>query len=104
MPISERAKQFMPFAALKGFEEAIRQKEREYFKEERAQLSEEKTEEISEVLSALGPDDMICVEYYDGYNYTEECACVHFTDTREGFISTDKGSIYFNDIKNVYKL
>ena len=29
MPVSERAKQFMPFAALKGYEEALRAKERE---------------------------------------------------------------------------
>ena len=27
MPVAERAKQFMPFAALKGFEEALEQKE-----------------------------------------------------------------------------
>lgn len=27
MPISQRAKQFMPFAALKGLDEALRQKE-----------------------------------------------------------------------------
>lgn len=29
MPISERAKQFMPFAALKGLPEALEKKERE---------------------------------------------------------------------------
>ena len=29
MDVSNRAKQFAPFAALKGFEEAIREKERE---------------------------------------------------------------------------
>ena len=27
MPVAERAKQFMPFAALKGFEEALEKKE-----------------------------------------------------------------------------
>lgn len=29
MPVSERAKQFMPFAALKGLPEALEKKERE---------------------------------------------------------------------------
>lgn len=29
MDVSNRAKQFVPFAALKGFEEAMREKERE---------------------------------------------------------------------------
>ena len=28
MPVSERAKQFMPFSALKGLDEALREKER----------------------------------------------------------------------------
>lgn len=31
MDRAERAKQFMPFAALKGYEEALRKKEREAF-------------------------------------------------------------------------
>lgn len=33
MPREERAKQFMPFAALKGFEQALREKERELSEE-----------------------------------------------------------------------
>ena len=32
MPISERAKQFMPFSALKGLDEAIAKKEQEHLK------------------------------------------------------------------------
>ncbi len=32
MPISERAKQFMPFSALKGLDEAIAKKEEEHLK------------------------------------------------------------------------
>lgn len=32
MPISERAKQFMPFSALKGLDEAIAKKEEELLK------------------------------------------------------------------------
>lgn len=38
----ERAKQFMPFAALKGYEEALREKEREVAeREKKEQLSDE---------------------------------------------------------------
>ena len=33
MPISERAKQFMPFSALKGLDEAIAKKEEQHLKE-----------------------------------------------------------------------
>ncbi|MBQ3326117.1 hypothetical protein IJG79_03165 [Candidatus Saccharibacteria bacterium] len=35
MPISQRAKQFMPFAALKGLDEALRRKEWEVEEKQR---------------------------------------------------------------------
>ena len=35
MPVSQRAKQFAPFAALKGFEEAIEKKEKMFFKSQK---------------------------------------------------------------------
>ena len=42
MDRSNRAKQFMPFAALKGYEEALREKEREVAeREKKEQLSDE---------------------------------------------------------------
>ena len=42
MSREERAKQFMPFAALKGSEEALREKEREVAeREKKEQLSDE---------------------------------------------------------------
>jgi len=42
MSREERAKQFMPFAALKGYEEALREKERKVAEREvKEQLSEE---------------------------------------------------------------
>jgi hypothetical protein len=42
MSREERAKQFMPFAALKGYEEALREKEREVAeREKKEQLSDE---------------------------------------------------------------
>ncbi len=42
MSREERAKQFMPFAALKGYEEALREKERQVAeREKKEQLSDE---------------------------------------------------------------
>lgn len=40
MPVSERAKQFMPFAAVKGLDEALQQKRHERELIPRAELSE----------------------------------------------------------------
>jgi len=41
-----RAKQFLPFDALKGFQEALREKEREF--EEKRELSEESLKVLDE--------------------------------------------------------
>ena len=102
MPVSERAKQFMPFAALKGFEEAIAQKEREYFKEERSLLSEEQLAELSYKASNLRENDTVTLEYYDGYIYKKVSATYLYTDTEERFILTDAGKIYFDDVRKIY--
>ena len=44
MPIEERAKQFMPFAALRGFGKVIKKEEK--IKTEKPQLSDEEIEEL----------------------------------------------------------
>ena len=46
MDRADRVKQFMPFAALKGYEEAIR--EREHIIIERSELSEERLDELDD--------------------------------------------------------
>lgn len=46
MDRQERAKQFMPFAALKGYEEALREKEREKEKEKDRDLHQDDEETI----------------------------------------------------------
>lgn len=52
MSLSERAKIFQPFNPLKGFEEALRQKERE------AELAALEGDGVSGVRGPYGPDDV----------------------------------------------
>ena len=47
MSPADRAKQFMPFAALKGYEEALREKEREMEERMKNDLGEEYYEDFS---------------------------------------------------------
>lgn len=63
MDISHRAKQFAPFAALKGFEEAVYAKE--ILLEERRELSEEKKAELDGMLRALRTGQKISVTYFE---------------------------------------
>ena len=72
----ERAKQFMPFDALKGLGDALRMKEYEHDRVYKSDLSEEKVLEISGVLSAIKKNDSIEVNYFDdGHYFCEKGKC-----------------------------
>ena len=49
MPVEQRAKQFMPFAAVTGLDEAIRRVEHEFEMNDRRDLSEEAIMALEEV-------------------------------------------------------
>jgi len=59
-----RAKQFMPFSALPGLQEALRQKEIEHCLMERPELSEEAAEAINSELVCVNVGDSIEVKYF----------------------------------------
>lgn len=67
----DRAKQFMPFAALKGYEEALRR--RESSPEPRIVLGEDGAEELDRKLRSLSVGDSVRVRHYRrcGYVITE---------------------------------
>ena len=62
MAIEKRAKQFAPFAALKGFEDGIHEQEIRY--EEKRILPEEKLEELDRTLRMLKEGMEVEVEYF----------------------------------------
>ena len=59
---SDRARQFLPFDALKGLQEALREKEIEI--DERKELSEESIEELSSKLQMLEKGYKVKLVYY----------------------------------------
>ena len=68
MPRKERAKQFAPFDALKGLQNALRLKEYEHDQIIKGELSEDQIEEISRVILELNNGDVVEVKYFfDGY-------------------------------------
>lgn len=69
MSRQDRAKQFAPFDALKGLQEALKIKEYEHDKIVKGDLSEDEVKEISSVLAELKKNDMVKVEFFqDGHN------------------------------------
>lgn len=63
----DRARQFLPFDALKGLQEALREKEIEF--DERKELSEESIEELSTRLQMIERGDNIKLTYYHQKKY-----------------------------------
>ena len=83
----ERAKQFLPFESLKGFQEVLRRQEK--ILEEQVELEEEKTAKINRILCSLKEKDNIKITYYDeGVYRTEEISIKK--------LSIQKGRIILN--------
>lgn len=72
----DRAKQFMPFDAVKGLSDALRMKEYEHDRVCKSDLSEEKILEISGVLSSIKKNDLVEVNFFDdGHYFCEKGKC-----------------------------
>ena len=67
--MSDRARQFLPFDALKGFKEAI--KERQKIKVEKPELSEEMAIELSYKLNQVKKGMIVKIVHYDNEEYIE---------------------------------
>lgn len=96
MPI-ERAKQFMPFDALKGFKEALREKEKIVV--DKIYLCEDAISEINNILSTLKIGDMVKVVFYKENEYIEVTGLV--SKMKNDFFVIVKEKIMYN---NIYRI
>lgn len=99
MSREERAKQFMPFAALKGYEEALRQKEKIVV--EKIELSEEMKEELDRQFRMIQKNDMVSVVYYAEQEYLQITGMVTKVDADARVIRVVNTKIRFEDIYRV---
>lgn len=68
IPMSNRAKIFSPFAALRGYEDEIASEGRDHLKGNRIELSEEGKEALNQKISQLQKGQEITIKYFtDGY-------------------------------------
>lgn len=66
---ADRAKLFLPFDALKGFREALAEKERIVVP--KTELSEDRKEELDRLLHQIKPGDIITVVYFHNEEYVQ---------------------------------
>ena len=96
MPREERAKQFMPFAALKGYPEALRRREKIVVP--KLEASEDYAEELDRKLHQVRIGDMISVTYFCKGEYIRRTGMVSGIDVDRGCLKVVHTSIRFEDI------
>lgn len=103
MPRGDRARQFAPFDALKGLQEALRLKEYEHERIQKGDIPEDKIEEISKVISELEKNDQVEITYFcDGYYKT--LVGNSKVDVYEQKINVKGQIIAFDDITDLKKM
>lgn len=68
-PHPDRARQFMPFAALRGYYDLVHAKE--VASEPRRPLSDDEARALDEVIASLAKGDVVRCRYYEGSGYRE---------------------------------
>lgn len=98
MDRSNRAKQFMPFDALKGFREALEEKERIIVP--KRELSEEQKAELDDKLKQIHRMDIVTVEYFQNGEYVQVTGVVSKIDKTSRVLKIVNTSIPFDDISD----
>ncbi len=96
---ADRAMQFAPFAALKGYYEAVRLQER--ITEPRKELSEDEAEAISNTLNKLRVGTTVKIRYYDVDAYTNIEGVVTELNLPYHRLKVVKTAIPFDDIYTI---
>lgn len=99
MSREERAKQFMPFAALKGHMEALRMREKIVV--ERRELSEEYKEELDRKLRQVQKNDIITVVYFCNGECIKMTGMVSKIDETARVLKVVNTKIKFEDLYEV---
>lgn len=99
MSRQERAKQFMPFAALKGYEMALREKEKIVVP--KMELSEDYKEQLDYHMRQIEKNDMVTVIYFCKGEYLKVTGLVARKDESARVLKIVNTSIPFSDIYEI---
>lgn len=99
MDRANRAKQFMPFDALKGLREAVAEKERIIVP--KRNLSEDQKEELDWKLKQLQKKDIITAEFFQNGEYVQVTGMVTGIDNARRTLEIVNTKISFSDISDL---
>ena len=91
MPLSLRAKQFLPFEAVRGLRQALKAKEFEVEAVQKGFLAEEEARTISSILSTLSGHEIVEAKYFkDGHYFFVE---------GKGKLIVEEGYLFVDELK-----
>lgn len=99
-----RAKQFLPFDALKGLQEALREREKEIEYEVKKDLSEDTLNDLNNKFNQIEEGSLIRIKYYKSGRYSEIKGVVTNIDYIKKKIQINKEyNINICDIVNILR-
>ncbi len=99
MPVADRAKQFMPFSAVKGLSEALSAKERIIIP--KAELSPEMADELDCKMHQLKCGHIACVIFFQKDQYIKATGMVARIDETSRLLQIVNTRISFDDIYDI---
>lgn len=99
MSREDRAKQFMPFAALKGYPEALAKKEKVVVP--KAEITEEYAQMLDQKLRRVAKNDIITVIYFCNGEYLKKTGMVSRIDETARILKIVNTKILFDDIFDI---
>lgn len=96
---AERAKQFMPFDALKGFRDALKEKEKIIVP--KVELSEYAKSILDRKLQQVQKNDIITVVYFEKMEYLKVTGMVSRLDLSSRYLKVVNTKIAFDDIYDI---
>ena len=101
MTRQERAKQFMPFDAMKGLSEALRDREERHARVERHDISDEQMEKNSEVFLRLEKGMQVRIDCYFAFHDVTKTGTVTAVSFTSRFLKLGDEKIFFSDIYGI---
>ena len=98
MTTKERAKIFMPFDAMKGLSEALREKEEMRLRVDRRILSDEESAAVNDALNSITKGMAVCVTYYNQCHEAKRYGVVKSIDYAYKFVIVNNEKILFDDV------
>ena len=99
MERAERAKQFIPFAALKGYPAALRQREKIIVP--KVEFSEDYQQELDRKLRRVKKGDMITAVYFQNGEYLKVTGMVSGIDKTARILKIVRTKIPFDDLYDI---